>query len=139
MSWAGLTVPQWVGCGPIVASAGASGAAGGATAAGGVGHQVGAWLGEGCKWPERNMGTIATDMSWRTCASCALDATRLLIVTFFWINALARLSSDVVIWRTLCSSSAMSAPNADLLAVMQLMSRISTKAVVQWSFQLGQV
>ncbi len=87
-------MPQWDGLGPIVAAAGASGAAGGATTTGGVGHHIGAWLGEGCAWPEGNMHTIAACMSWRACASYVLDATRLLIVVFFWIEALARFSSD---------------------------------------------
>ncbi len=90
-------MPQWVSRGPIVASAGAGGAAGGAAAAGGLGHHDGAWLGGGGAWLEVNMHTIAACMSWRAYVSCALDAMRLSIVAFVWMDALARLSSDVVI------------------------------------------
>jgi hypothetical protein len=71
--------------------------------------------------------------------SCALDAPRLLIVAFFWINALAKLSSNSMIWHAWCSSSAALAPNAALPAIMRLMLRILAKAVVRWVFQLGQV
>jgi hypothetical protein len=85
------------------------------------------------------MQAIAICMSANACISCASIATRLLIVEFFWMDALARLSSDKAIRRPCFSSYATLAPTVDSPAIIQLVSCILAKAAVQCTFQLGQV
>ena len=75
------------------------------------------------------MSTIMACMSYNAFVSCMLVATRLPMVEFFWMLALARLSSDEAICCVWSASSAVLVPNMDSLAVMQLMSCIFRKAI----------
>jgi hypothetical protein len=92
------------------------------------------------------VGTLAAHIcamkSWMSAIaleSVALVATRLSMVVFFWIDAFARLSREYVIYCACSSLVAWLAPKDISLPVMQLMSCILAKAVVQWVFQLGHV
>ena len=63
---------------------------------------------------------------WTVLVSAALVAMRLLMVVFFWVDALERLSSDVAIcWACSMSVAAWFAPNGESPAIMCLRSRIS--------------
>jgi hypothetical protein len=69
----------------------------------------------------------------------SLAATSLFTVSFFWMAAFARLSSDVAI-RSACSALVAAwLAKARSPAVMCVMSRDSAKAAVQCVFQLFQV
>jgi hypothetical protein len=64
------------------------------------------------------MQAIAICMSANACVSCAFIATRVWIVKFFWMDALARLLSDEAIRRPCSSSSMALAPKVDPPTVM---------------------
>ncbi len=85
------------------------------------------------------MQAIVICMSANACVSCTFIATRLSVVDFFWMDSLARLSSDEAIRHPYSSSSAALAPKVDSPAIMRLKLRILAKAAVQCAFQLGQV
>ena len=70
-------------------------------------------------------------MSWMALERAAFVATRLSMVAFFWMDALARLSSDVVICCACSISAAWLAPKVVSPVVMREMSRISANAAVQ--------
>ncbi len=53
-------------------------------------------------------------MSWMDLVSAALVATRFSMVVFFWMDALARLSSDVAICCACSISAAWLAPKVEL-------------------------
>ena len=78
-------------------------------------------------------------MSWMSRERAALVATRLSMVAFFWMDALARLSRDVAICCACSISAAWLAPKVESPVVMREMSRISANAAVQWSFQFAHV
>ena len=78
-------------------------------------------------------------MSWMSQERAALVATRLSMVAFFWMDALARLSRDVAICCACSISAAWLAPKVELLVIMREMSRILANAAVQWSFQFTHV
>ncbi len=78
-------------------------------------------------------------MSWMDLVSAALVATRFSMVVFFWMDALARLSSDVAICCACSISAAWLAPKVESPVVMREMSRISANAAVQWTFQCAHV
>ena len=61
------------------------------------------------------------------------------MVVFFWIDALARLSSDAAICCACLIATAWLAPKVVSPAVMREMSHISANAAVQWSFQFAHV
>ncbi len=73
-------------------------------------------------------------MSWMALESAALVAKRLSMVAFYWMDALARLSSDVAICYACSMSAAWLAPKVVSPVVMREMSRILVNAAVQWSF-----
>ena len=78
-------------------------------------------------------------MSWMSRERAALVATRLSMVAFFWMEALARLSSEVAICCACSISVAWLAPKVESPVVMQEISRISANAAVQWIFQFAHV
>ena len=70
-------------------------------------------------------------MSWMALVNAAFVATRLSMVLFFWMDALARLSSDVAICCACSISVAWLAPKVVSPVVMREMSHILANAAVQ--------
>ena len=101
LSQGGLTVVQWVGrvCSPVGWPVGVSVPG------------VGVWV--------VIIVAIVHLMSWMALERAALVATRLSMVTFFWMDALARLSSDVAICCVCSISAAWLAPKVVSPVVMR--------------------
>ena len=118
LSQLGLTVDQWDGHGRLSVPLGAAGAA-------------------GVLWRQRRV--MAAFASARALARHLFAVTSFLTVSFFWIAAFARLSSDVTMRAACLASVAAWYANARLPAVIWLMSRDSAKAAVQCVFQLFHV
>ncbi len=89
-----------------------------------------------CGRQSRVMAALA---SARAFVRRSLAATSFLMVSFFWMAAFKRLSSDVTM-RAACSASVVAwFAKAWSLAVMRVMSRDSAKAAVQCVFQVFHV
>ncbi len=79
---------------------------------------------------------MAALASARAFASFALAVMSFSTVSFFWMGALARLSSDLAIMAACLASVAALLAKALSFAIIRLMSRVSANATVQCSFQL---
>ena len=76
-------------------------------------------------------------ISWMALDRAALVATRLSMVAFFWMDTLARLSSDDAICCACSISAAWLAPKVVLPVVMRAMLCILANAAVQCVFQFA--
>ncbi len=97
---------------------GGPGATGGAAVGRGLGPNAGIVPEYGGACTGGLMRAVAICMSTNACVNCAFIAMRLLIIKFFWMDALTRLLSDKAIRRPCSSSSAALAPKVDSPAVI---------------------